>query len=81
MTEQDEFGVIYNNDYEAWYIVYRLKDTKEFKIDTKVKIRPDNYDNDCVTDSFIERIKEVAQNGYVFNPCMSINCINKIDWF
>ena len=81
MAEENEFGIIYNNDYQAWYIVYRLKDTEEFKIDTKVKIRDDAWNNDCVTDTFLDRIKQVAQMGYVFNPYMSIAWCNKIDWF
>ena len=81
MSEKDEFGIVYNNDYKAWYIIYRLKDTKEFKIDTKCEIRSDAHDNDCITDTFIERAKQVAQMGYKFNPYMSIAWCDEIDWF
>ena len=81
MATKDEFGIIYNNDYQAWYIIYRTKDTKEFKIDTKIEIRPDKWNNDCITDDFIERIKIVAGNGYEFNPYMSIAWMDKLDWF
>ena len=39
------------------------------------------YDNDCVTDDFIERIKMVAQNGFEFNPYMNIAWFDEIAWF
>ena len=81
MAERDEFGIIYNNDFKAWYIVYRLKNTKDFKIDTKIEIRPDKWENHCITDDFIERIKQVAQTGYTFNPYIQIAWFNEIDWF
>ena len=81
MAERNEFGVVYNNKYKAWYIIYRLKGTKEFKIDTKVEIRPDTWGNDCIPDDFIERIKICSANGYEFNPYMSIAWFDNIDWF
>lgn len=81
MAVENEFGIVYNNDYNAWYIIYRLKGTKEFKIDTKCEVRNDIHGNDCITDTFISRAKEVAQMGYVFNPYMSIGWFSEIDWF
>ena len=80
-AEKDEFGIIYNNDYKAWYIIFRVEGTNEFKVDTKCKVRLDEYENDCVTDSFLERIKELAQNGYEFNPYLSSAYACKIDLF
>lgn len=81
MAERDEFGIVFNNKYQAWYIIYRLKDTKEFKIDTKVEIRPDEHNNDCIPDEFLSRIKDVANMGYTFNPYMSITWCDMVDWF
>ena len=80
-TTKDEFGIVFNNKYQAWYIIYKTKDSKEYKIDTKAKIRPDKHNNDCIPDDFLQRVKDIANMGYIFNPYMSITYCDIIEWF
>lgn len=77
----NEFGIVYNNKYKAWYIIYKVKDNNEYKIDTKVEIREDKYGNDCIPDEILQRIKDVANMGYTFNPYLSITWCDIIEWF
>ena len=78
---KSEFGLVYNNDFRAWYLIYRTEDSEEYKIDTKFTVTADGHGNDSVVDDICVRIRQIGQMGYKFNPYMTVDCLDADDWF